>query len=113
MTISSTRITKDKMQIPLLPTFRFTHFAMGTNFEVVISGHLQENARKLSAVLFDEIDRLENLLSRFNPQSEISRINRLKPGESMFLPPETFACLEIAEAVQRETGRAETIASSC
>jgi thiamine biosynthesis lipoprotein len=40
-----------------------------------------------------ELDRLEQELSRFQPNSEISRINRLKQGESLVVSPDTFNCL--------------------
>ena len=33
-----------------------------------------------------EIDRLEQLLSRFVPSSDISRLNAARPGESVFQP---------------------------
>jgi FAD:protein FMN transferase len=59
-----------------------THFvrqsqrAMGTRAEVQLFGNDVEHLRALAAMAFAEIDRVEQLLSRFDPTSELSRINR-------------------------------------
>jgi thiamine biosynthesis lipoprotein len=91
------------MEVPFLPTFRFTHFAMSTNFEVVISGRVEATASQVAKAMFDEIDRIENLFSRFRPESEISQINRLKPGESLSVSAEVYECMKAAAVVQGDT----------
>ena len=58
-------------------------------------------AKKLKMI--DEIDRIERLFSRFDPASEISRINRLRPGEGTIVAVETYDCLIQAEEVRAET----------
>lgn len=94
------------MEIPFLPTFRFTHFAMNTSFEVVLSGRVETYARQVAQAISDELDRIENLFSRFRPESEISQINRLKPGEWLSVSAEVYECLLAAADVQRDTGDA-------
>jgi thiamine biosynthesis lipoprotein len=76
--------------------FRFAHEAMGTCFELLTAGKGETYSRQVSAAVFAEIDRLERLLSRFDPSSEISQINRLEPGESLRIGLEVFECLQTA-----------------
>ena len=67
---------------------------------------LESEANRLRAVaeeVFDEIRRLESLLSRFVEDSDIAQINRLTPGEAVIVAPETFRCLERAEEAMRLT----------
>jgi len=85
---------------------RFSHQAMGTFFEVVIAGQEPRYAGQAAAEVFGEIDRLERLFNRFDPASEISRINRLRPGEAMVIGVETYDCLLLAESIRVETGGA-------
>jgi len=87
-------------------THRFSHHAMGTFFEVVIAEQKPEYADQAARAVFAEIDRIERLFSRFDPASEISRINRLGPGEGMIVAVETYDCLIQAEEVRAETNGA-------
>ena len=82
---------------------RFAHEAMATVFEVFIAGKAEDCARQAARAAFDEVDRLERLLSRFAPSSETSRIGRLRPGESLRVGIETAEVLGLAAAVQAET----------
>ncbi len=80
--------------MPAKKIFNFKHEAMSTFFEVFISGYDEAYSRSAGHEFFREIDRLERLLSRFDPSSEISMINRLAPGESLPVGVETFECLK-------------------
>lgn len=82
---------------------RFAHEAMGTTFELLAGGCEQSYARQASQAIFAEVDRLENLFSRFNPTSEIGQINLLQPGESLWIGVETYQCLQTALWAQAET----------
>jgi len=82
---------------------RFSHQAMGTFFEVTIAGEETSYAGQAAQAAFNEIDRLERLFSRFDPTSEIRRIGRLRPGESLMIGHETYECLTAAEKVRVET----------
>jgi thiamine biosynthesis lipoprotein len=88
------------------PVHRFSHQAMGTFFEVTIAGEDGSYTGQAAQAAFTEIDRLERLFSRFDPSSEISRIGRLRPGESLLIGLETFECLSLAERVRAETNGA-------
>lgn len=85
---------------------RFSHDAMATVFEAIIAGEDAAYAAQAAAAAFDEIDRLERLLSRFDPGSDLARINRLQPGASLLVTAETHEILTLARHVHVETGGA-------
>jgi thiamine biosynthesis lipoprotein len=85
---------------------RFQHEAMATFWELTLPGTDPAYARQAAQAAFRELDRLEGELSRFIEHSVISRANRLPPGGSLTLPPDTLACLLLAAEVSVATGRA-------
>jgi thiamine biosynthesis lipoprotein len=75
---------------------RYSHEAMATVYEVyAVHAHHQYAAQAAQAA-FDLVDRLERELSRFLPNSDITRINHLDAGESTRVSPSTLECLVIA-----------------
>lgn len=82
---------------------RFAHHAMGTTYELLIGERDETYSRQVSQAVFSEIDRFENLFSRFNPCSEIGQINNLKPGQSLMVGVETYECLKTAALIQSQT----------
>ena len=86
--------------------FRFAHFAMGTTFELLLAEKDKEYAQQISQAVFAEIDRVKDIISRFNPTSEISQINRLRAGQSLNIGIETYECLMTALSIHEETGGA-------
>jgi uncharacterized protein (TIGR03663 family) len=85
---------------------RFTHAAMATEFQVFIAGEEPDYARRAAGAAFEELERLEKLLSRFVGGSDVSRINRLAPGETARVSLETMEVLTLARRVHRETAGA-------
>jgi FAD:protein FMN transferase len=75
---------------------RFSHEAMATVYEVYTVHADAEYAAQAAQATFDLVDRLERELSRFLPNSDITRINHLEPGESTRVSPTTLECLVIA-----------------
>jgi thiamine biosynthesis lipoprotein len=53
-----------------------THRAMATEFEAILVGDDLEHLDAVCTAAFEEIDRVERLLSRFDPASEVYRVNR-------------------------------------
>jgi len=90
----------------LEPIHRLAHEAMGTIFEVFIAGPEAEYAGQASMAVFREVDRLENLFSRFNPSSEIGQTNRLRRGGSLRIGLEVYECLKTSEQVRLDTAGA-------
>jgi thiamine biosynthesis lipoprotein len=65
-----------------------------------------EYARQAAWAAFDLLDRLENELSRFIPNSDIARINALAEGESVRVSRWTMDCIALARDAYKETGGA-------
>ncbi len=74
----------------------FTHEAMTTTFEVIVDGQEREYARQASAAVFREIERINNLLNKYDAGSDIGQVNLLKAGEMVRVSIETLECLEKA-----------------
>ena len=94
---------KDKQEKAV---FRFAHFAMGTTFEIVLAEQDEDYARQISQAVFAEVDRIKDIISRFNPTSEIGQINRLRAGQSMRIGVETYECLKTALSIHSQTNGA-------
>lgn len=89
---------------------RFEHDAMACTFALYIVGGLGKYARQAAQAVFAEIDRLEQLFSRFVPHSEIAQLNDLTPGKSLTVSPETAECLQLAAEICRDTRGAFDVA---
>lgn len=86
--------------------FRFSHNAMATVFEVFIHGEDPVYARQAAHEAFLEADRLEQELSRFIANSDISCLNALAPSGEMLLSSDAFDCLCQALKYSLETNGA-------
>lgn len=82
---------------------RFSHEAMATTFEVLILHEDGRYAHQAAWEAFRELDRLEQELSRFIPNSDISRINNLAPGQPLVIGPAAFECLQLCARLSTET----------
>jgi thiamine biosynthesis lipoprotein len=85
---------------------RSSHEAMATIFEVYAVHPDPGYAAQAAQAVFDLVDRLERELSRFLPNSDITRVNHLAAGESTRVSPSTLECLVIARHVFELTGGA-------
>jgi FAD:protein FMN transferase len=81
---------------------RFSRRAMATTFEVLLPFGLPHAAEAGAAVL-DEIDRLENQLTVYRDDSEVSRLNRLAPTQAVPVEEGLFGLLQIAQRLHRDT----------
>ena len=79
---------------------------MGTNFDVRLVSEDADYARQLAGAAFEELARLESELSRFVPSSDVSRINRLRGGETVQIGVCAYECLQIAARIWEETNGA-------
>jgi len=91
--------------------FRFSHNAMATVFELIIAGSDIKYAEEVAWELWKEIDKLENELSRYLPNSDISKINNLKIGERFILSEDTFNCIRVSIELYNLTEGAFNISS--
>jgi len=85
---------------------RFSHEAMATVYEVYTAHPDAGYAAQAAQATFDLVDRLERELSRFLPNSDITRINHLEAGESTRVSASTLECLVIARHMFDLTGGA-------
>jgi len=84
----------------------FAFDAMGCTFGFRIVHPRRDYARQATWAACAEIDRLEQLLSRFSLCSDISRLNAAAANELVLVSPETIECLQLAHAVCVETAGA-------
>lgn len=74
---------------------------MATYFKLVICFEEEEYALSAAEQAFRLIDETEQRLSRFIPDSEISRINRMKAGDQLALDYETWEVMKQAFHAQQ------------
>jgi thiamine biosynthesis lipoprotein len=91
---------------PELETHRFAHAAMATLFEVHCVHPDPRYARQAAQAAFELLDRLEQQLSRFVGNSDVSRVNALGAGETARVSPEAMECLAIARRMYDLTHQA-------
>jgi thiamine biosynthesis lipoprotein len=89
---------------------RFSHEAMHTVFEVYASHPDTRYAAQAAQAAFAVVDRLEGELSRFRPNSDITRVNQLAPGESARVGEAALECLLIARHLYDVTDGAFDVA---
>ena len=77
--------------------------AMKTTFQIFLAESPTASESAVSAA-FQKLEEIESLLSRYVPGSDVSRINALKSGESLFLSDECDACLRLAIKALSWTG---------
>lgn len=88
-----------------LPDARvFTHEAMNTTFTLWLRGVDREQALGMAKECFDLLDLIESRLSRFIEGSDVSRINRMAAGETLYLSDECHQCLLLALNAGVSTG---------
>ena len=93
------------MNAPPMPdALRFSHEAMNTTFELRMCLDDPQLAASLARECLETLDRLEDHLSRFIEDSEVTRINRLRQGETLVLTEETDACLRKALEIHQQSG---------
>ncbi|MBL8227735.1 MAG: FAD:protein FMN transferase [Bryobacterales bacterium] len=76
---------------------------MGSVYTIVAYG--EERSKLLAAVdqAFEEVRRLDRMLSNYRPDSELSRVNREAAQGPVTLSPELFALLEACQQYSRES----------
>jgi FAD:protein FMN transferase len=67
-----------------------TFDAMGSTYSIVLYGHDPREMEAAIDAAFDEVERLDELLSNYNPHSEWSRVNREAGKMAVMVSPELF-----------------------
>jgi len=68
-------------------------YAMGTRFHLILPGLDESAGYRLFVQVKREVDRIERKISRFDPQSDLSRLNQIQPGQSAQVDEEFFDIL--------------------
>lgn len=76
---------------------------MGTRFEVFLYGEDEEHLEAVAVAVIEEIIRLDGVLSRYDPRSEIARINGEAGRAPVRVDREVFELLERCEQARRLT----------
>jgi FAD:protein FMN transferase len=79
---------------------------MGTLAEITAVADDQDTASHAVQTAYQRLDQLEQLMSTYKPNSEISRLNRLSAGQSMKLSSDTFRVLQKSLCVAEQSGGA-------
>lgn len=83
--------------------YEASHDAMGTVFTVVAYGRDAKYLGEVANEIFEEIDRLDAQMSNYQPESEISALNRDAARRAVRVEPALFALLEDSLRYSRET----------
>jgi thiamine biosynthesis lipoprotein len=86
------------------PPHRFAHDAMNTTFHFWIEADDEHAARDMAKECFDQVDGLEKRLSRFIDDSDISQINHLPSGETLYISQACHQCLLASVDAYARTG---------
>lgn len=92
---------------------RGKHRAMSTEFEAILVGDDEEHLEAVMALVWEEIDRVERLLSRYDPASEVYRVNRQAYQRPVKLSVElTEVLAECLDWHERTQGAFDFVAST-
>lgn len=82
---------------------RQSHEAMACTWGLLVYHEDARYAEQASRAVFAEIDRLERELSRFIPDSDVSRINAQPPRKPLRVGLDCFECLDLAVRMYART----------
>jgi thiamine biosynthesis lipoprotein len=85
---------------------RFSYEAMATTFGIFVAHEDARYARQAAWEAFDELHRIEQELSRFIENSDISRINNLAANKPLRVSLAAFECLLLSARMYAETNGA-------
>ena len=83
---------------------REVHFQMGTYLEMTLWHNEPQTAKRLIRGAVQEVHRLDAILSNYDPDSALSRLNRHAGAGSMRVPVELFELLASSRELGEKTG---------
>lgn len=92
------------------PAVLLARQAMATRFELLLPGRATASRRAIAEEALDEIERVEQWLSLYRPDSEIAAVNARASYEPVKVSAPVFALLKHAMRLYQETGGAFDIA---
>lgn len=79
--------------------YKFHQVAMGTVVEITLTGESEASAQKAALQAFQEIKRIEHLMSSWIESSDVTRINRFAGNDGVKVSPETLEVIKRAQQV--------------
>jgi thiamine biosynthesis lipoprotein len=83
--------------------YEASHESMGTVFTVAVYGRDRTFLSEVVEEVFEEVDRLDEQMSNYKPESELSAINREAASHPVVVEPGLFRLLEISVGRSEET----------
>lgn len=87
-----------------LVRYEASHQAMGTVFTVVAYGSNSSYLGEVTGQVFQEIDSLDDQMSNYKPDSELSLINRDASSQAVIVEPTLFNLIQDSLRYSRESG---------
>ena len=87
----------------MIDAHTFTHEAMKTTFTLRLMHTQVDQARDAANQAFALIDEIENALSRYISGSDVSQINCMQSGQSLFISETCYECMRIALKIYIDT----------
>src|SRR5437764_14541098 len=84
---------------------REVHYQMGTFLELTLWHSEPEVAKRIIRETAEEVHRLDEILSNFDPESSLARFNQQAGKGKTNLPPELYKILTIARQLCSRTTR--------
>src|SRR4030065_982110 len=81
--------------------YKYQQVAMGTVIEITLQTDDEEGAKKATLQAFQEIKRIEQLMSPWIKTSDVSRLNRSAGKEWSKVSPETFDVIQKSQKISR------------
>jgi FAD:protein FMN transferase len=81
----------------------YNRVQMGGQARILLFAASKENAERAARAAFDEIERLENVLSDWRPRSELSKLSASAGGPPIRVSPDLWRVLERAQKISKES----------
>lgn len=88
---------------PAVAHYRGSHASMGTTYRIQLYGAGREDLPLVAESAFDEVDRIDRLMSVYKRNSAVSFINRRAGREPVPVEPELFDFLQRCLAFSRQS----------
>ena len=87
-----------------LVRYESSHQSMGTVFTVVVYGSNREYLAEVTNQVFQEFDQLDDQMSNYKPESELSSINREAARHAVIVEPGLFKLIQDSIEYSRASG---------
>src|ERR1035437_2973878 len=101
---SSVPSPESRVPNPEVVRYEASHEAMGTIYTVVAYGRDKTSLSEAVGQAFEEIDQLDDQMSNYKPESELSGIDRDAAQRELTVAPELFNLIQYSMHASEESG---------